>query len=162
MLRVLAVHNSYQQQGGEDSVVKSEIALLRAHGNEVVEYRRSNEECREMSRLDLAVQALWSRRSTTELGQLFTKARPDVIHVHNTFPLISPSLYWAAAEAKIPVVQTLTTFAYCVRKQCCCVREVYARTASVSSPGVASFGVVIESRSHKVLYSGECLCFIEH
>ena len=110
MLRVLVVHNSYQQRGGEDSVVESEIALLRARGNSIVEYRRSNDECEQMGRFDLAVQALWSRRSTTELRQLFVKARPDVVHVHNTFPLISPSLYWAAADARIPLVQTLHNF----------------------------------------------------
>lgn len=110
MLRVLVAHNSYQQRGGEDSVVESEIALLRARGNEVVEYRRSNDECREMNPFDVTVQALWSRRSTTELTQLFRKAHPDVVHVHNTFPLISPSLYWTAAKARVPVVQTLHNF----------------------------------------------------
>lgn len=110
MLRVLVVHNSYQQRGGEDSVVESEIALLRARGNDVMEYRRSNDECKAIGHFDLAVQAFWSRRSIIELAQLFVKARPDVVHVHNTFPLISPSLYWAAADARVPVVQTLHNF----------------------------------------------------
>lgn len=110
MLRVLVAHNSYQQRGGEDSVVESEIALLRARGSDVVEYRRNNDECKGMDQFDLAAQALWSRRSTTELAQLCVKARPDIVHVHNTFPLISPSLYWAAAEARVPVVQTLHNF----------------------------------------------------
>lgn len=110
MLRVLVAHNSYQQRGGEDSVVESEVTLLRARGNDVVEYRRSNDECREMNPLDVAVQALWSKRSTTELTQLFRKASPDIVHVHNTFPLISPSLYWTAAKARVPVVQTLHNF----------------------------------------------------
>lgn len=110
VLRVLVVHNSYQERGGEDSVVESEIALLRAHGNEIAEYHRSNDECREIGRVDLAVQALWSRRSAMELRQLIIKVRPDVIHVHNTFPLVSPSIYWTAAKARVPVVQTLHNF----------------------------------------------------
>ena len=71
VLRVLVVHNSYQERGGEDSVVESEIALLRAHGNEIAEYHRSNDECREIGRVDLAVQALWSRRSAMELRQRY-------------------------------------------------------------------------------------------
>jgi len=108
--RVLVVHNAYQQRGGEDSVVADEIALLRARGHAVESYARSNDEIADMSRFALAGQTLWSRRTTHDLVGAIQNFRPDVIHVHNTFPLISPSLYWAAERAGVPVVQTLHNF----------------------------------------------------
>ena len=110
MERILICHNAYQQRGGEDSVVDSEISLLRARGHEVLEYRRSNDDLKGMSRMEAAVQTMWSRRTRTELAALFAAEQPDVVHVHNTFPLISPSLYWAAAKVRVPVVQTLHNF----------------------------------------------------
>lgn len=109
-MRVLVVHNSYQQAGGEDSVVASEVELLRAHGHEVECYGRSNHEIGAMSHLELARDTLWSPRSTDELSQLIERFAPDIMHVHNTFPLISPAAYWSADAAGIPVVQTLHNF----------------------------------------------------
>lgn len=108
--RVLVIHNAYQHRGGEDTVVEAEIALLRAHGHEVETYCRSNDDVAGMSSSALARQTLWSARTTRDLDALFGRFRPDVVHVHNTFPLVSPSLYWAAARAGIPVVQTLHNF----------------------------------------------------
>jgi len=109
-MRILIVHNAYQHRGGEDMVVESEIALLRAHGHEVAEYRRDNSEIPVMPKLLLAADTLWSRRTVREIESLVVEFRPDVIHAHNTFPLTSPSLYWAAGQAGVPVVQTLHNF----------------------------------------------------
>jgi glycosyltransferase involved in cell wall biosynthesis len=109
-MRILLAHNAYQHSGGEDRVVESEIALLRAHGHEVAEYRRHNDEITEMSRPMLAANTLWSRHSGNEVERLIKVFRPDVLHAHNTFPLISPALYWAAERAGVPVVQTLHNF----------------------------------------------------
>lgn len=109
-MHILIAHNAYQQRGGEDSVVESEIALLRARGHEVLEYRRSNDDLKGMGRVDAALQTMWSGQTRRELSALFAAEQPDVVHVHNTFPLISPSLYWAAAKARVPVVQTLHNY----------------------------------------------------
>ncbi|NDP47665.1 MAG: glycosyltransferase, partial [Sulfuriferula multivorans] len=108
--RVLIAHNAYQHRGGEDSVVEAEIALLRSHGHVVETYFRSNDDVAAMSSLSLARHTLWSNRTSHELAKLIRRFKPDVIHVHNTFPLMSPSLYWAAERAGIPVVQTLHNF----------------------------------------------------
>lgn len=110
MLKILVAHNAYQLRGGEDSVVDSEIALLRQRGHTVLEYRRSNDDIGGMGRLRVAADTLWSRRTSTDLSALLRQERPQLLHVHNTFPLISPSLYWAAAAAGVPVVQTLHNF----------------------------------------------------
>lgn len=108
--RVLFVHNAYQHRGGEDTVVEAEISLLRAHGHAVEFYSRSNDDLGSMSSLALARHTLWSPRTPHDLTKLIRRFQPNVIHVHNTFPLISPSLYWAAARAGVPVVQTLHNF----------------------------------------------------
>jgi len=107
---VLVVHNAYQHRGGEDSVVESEVALLRQYGHEVQTYLRHNDEVQGQSRVSLAVQAVWSRRTVADLEALIARSRPDVIHVHNTLPLVSPSVFWVAQRHGIPVVMTLHNF----------------------------------------------------
>ena len=109
-MKILVAHNAYQQRGGEDAVVESEVALLRAAGHEVREYRRHNDELAGMGAARAAADTLWSRRTASDLAALLAAWPADVLHVHNTFPLISPSLYWAAASAHVPVVQTLHNF----------------------------------------------------
>lgn len=108
--RVLFVHNAYQQRGGEDSVVDAEVELLRSRGHEVVLFSRDNHAIATMGRLDLLAQTLWSRPARADFSALVRSFQPDVVHVHNTFPLISPSVYWAASELGVPVVQTLHNF----------------------------------------------------
>lgn len=109
-LRVLVVHNGYRQRGGEDSVVEAELALLRSGGHVVETYLRHNDEIDGLPRARLAREALWSGGTTADIEALVAAFAPDVIHVHNTHPLISPSLYWAAARQRVPVVQTLHNF----------------------------------------------------
>ena len=109
-LHIMVAHNSYQMRGGEDAVVDAEVALLRAHGHRVTEYRRHNDELQGISALHAAMDTLWSRRTSRDMDASITATRPDIVHVHNTFPLISPSLYWAAHRHRVPVVQTLHNF----------------------------------------------------
>jgi glycosyltransferase involved in cell wall biosynthesis len=108
--RILIVHNTYQRRGGEESVIESEIALLRSQGHAVETYLRSSNDVSEIPPLSLAQQTLWSTRTTHDIAQLIRDFRPDIIHAHNTVPLISPSLYWTAERARVPVVQTLHNF----------------------------------------------------
>lgn len=124
-MHILIAHNTYQHRGGEDSVVEAEIALLRSHGHEVATYFRNNDDVADMSRVAAAIQTLWSSRTTHELSGLIQDFQPDVIHVHNTLPLISPSLYWAAARAGVPVVQTLHNF------RLMCLSALYLRESKV-------------------------------
>lgn len=109
-LRILFVHNAYQHRGGEDSVVEAEVELMRSRGHIVQTYFRSNHDVGSLSSQTLAQHTLWSPRTTSDLKKLILNFRPDIIHAHNTFPLISPSLYWAAERAAVPVVQTLHNF----------------------------------------------------
>ncbi|MBC7621906.1 MAG: glycosyltransferase family 4 protein [Aeromicrobium sp.] len=109
-MNILFVHNSYQHFGGEDAVVDMEIALLRSHGHAVQLYQRHNDELHALPAATAAASALWSRRSAREVGAVCADFQPDLVHVHNTFPLISPSIYWTTARKRIPVVQTLHNF----------------------------------------------------
>lgn len=109
-MKILIAHNAYQQRGGEDAVVDAEISLLRAHGHEVALYQRHNNELEWTSRSAAAVSAIWAKRSADDIKDLCESFHPDVIHVHNTVPLISPSLYWVASRRNVPVVQTLHNF----------------------------------------------------
>ncbi len=109
-MKILVAHNAYQQRGGEDSVVDDEVALLRARGAEVELFHASNDDIGGMGRLELLGRTLWSQPAAAEMRRLCERFCPDVVHVHNSFPLLSPSIHWAAQEAGVPVVQTLHNF----------------------------------------------------
>ena len=99
MRRILVVHNAYQHRGGEDSVVEAELALLRSRGHDVELFSRHNEELVGLGSLDAARETLWSPNTFRQVGKCVAAFRPNIIHIHNTFPLISPSVYWAAARS---------------------------------------------------------------
>jgi glycosyltransferase involved in cell wall biosynthesis len=109
-VKVLAVHNRYQKAGGEDVVFELETALLESRGDVVVRYTADNRDVDSYARLSLAVNTIWNRRTYRDVRALIREARPDVMHVHNTLPLISPSVYSAAYAEGVPVVQTLHNF----------------------------------------------------
>ena len=91
-------------------MVATELDLLRSRGIEVELYSRHNDDITLMSRLSLLGQTIWSKRTEADIAKWVADFRPDVIHAHNTFPLISPTLYVAAHKAGVPVVQTLHNF----------------------------------------------------
>jgi glycosyltransferase involved in cell wall biosynthesis len=109
-MKVLLVHNYYQQSGGEDTEFAAEKALLCQREHEVVEFVRHNEEIHKTSRLRAATGTVWSRHSQHALQQLLRATHPDVVHFHNTFLRISPAAYYACREEGIPVVQTLQNY----------------------------------------------------
>jgi glycosyltransferase involved in cell wall biosynthesis len=112
-MKVLIVHNTYQQPGGEDVVVEQESDLLERTGNQVVLYRRSNDEVNYYSglkRLQLVREVIWSEDTRKEFGKLLEREKPHVVHVHNTFVMVSPSIFSACLEAGVPVVQTLHNY----------------------------------------------------
>src|ERR1700722_8726336 len=109
-MKILSVHNSYQLPGGEDYVFAQEADMLRFHGHEVVLYQVSNDQVKGVNPLVLLGNTIWNRSIHHELRVLMQREKPDIVHVHNTFPVISPAVYHAAREAAIPVVQTLHNY----------------------------------------------------
>jgi glycosyltransferase involved in cell wall biosynthesis len=112
-MRILLVHNSYQESGGEDIVFEQERSLLQRAGYTVSEYRRSNWEIADYSAIDrimLAPETVWSRPARRDFFSVLRREKPDIVHVHNTFIVISPSIFSACKQARIPVVQTLHNY----------------------------------------------------
>lgn len=109
-LKIVVVHNAYQQRGGEDSVVDEEVLLLRSRGHEVHLFTRHNDALVGASKLKAAIDTMWARDTAKDLESLLVFVSPDVVHVHNTFPQISPAAYWVADRLGIPVIQTLHNF----------------------------------------------------
>jgi len=105
-MRILIVHNYYQQHGGEDTVFEAETQLLKEKGHEVITYTTSNKEI-PSNKVKLAADTVWSFEQRKSLRELLKKEKPDVAHFHNTFMKISPSAYYACKEAGVPVVQSL-------------------------------------------------------
>ena len=111
--KVLIVHNYYQIPGGEDTVVENEKRLLEEHGHEVILYTRHNSELNAMSKaqkLLLPFSTIFNLRTYREVRRLISEQKIDVLHVHNTLNLISPSVYYAGVSKKIPVVLTILNF----------------------------------------------------
>lgn len=112
--RVLMVHNFYQIGGGEHTVFENEKQLLIDRGHEVYSYTRSNDELKESKwkLLMMPFSTIWSAKTYREVRRLIQEKHVDVVHCHNTFPLISPSVYYAARSLRIPVVQTIHNFRF--------------------------------------------------
>lgn len=109
-MHILQVHNFYQQSGGEDIVVASEEKLLLRHGHDVHQFTLHNEAIPQMAAYQVAIKTLWNDSAHRAICRKIEKFGIDVVHVHNTFPLISPAIYYAAQVAKVPVVQTLHNY----------------------------------------------------
>lgn len=110
-MKVLVLHNRYQLAGGEDAVVRAEVALLSGRGHAVRLLEVSNDGIAgPASRLRAAGRAVWSFASEREVARALADDPPDVAHVHNFFPLLSPSVYRACRRAGVAVVQTLHNY----------------------------------------------------
>jgi glycosyltransferase involved in cell wall biosynthesis len=109
-VRIVVAHNFYQQAGGEDQVFADETALLESRGHTVSRYTVHNDEVNNLSRLTLAGRTIWNRESHRELTELVRREKAEIVHFHNTFPLLSPSVYSAARSAGAAVVQTLHNY----------------------------------------------------
>lgn len=111
--RILQIHNFYQIPGGEDVVVRNEKRLLEEHGHEVFTYYRSNAELQESGikgKLLLPFTAVYSLKTKREVTRMIRENNIDIVHVHNTLTMVSPSVFYAAFKCKVPVVQTLHNF----------------------------------------------------
>lgn len=108
-LRVMVAHNRYQQPGGEDAVFASEVAMLRSAGCEVATLEVSNDSIG-MGKVKAALGATYSFAGRKLAAEVLAQFKPDVLHVHNFFPLLSPALFDACRQAGVPAVWTLHNF----------------------------------------------------
>lgn len=111
--KILIVHNFYKIPGGEDTVVANEKKLLEDNGHEVILYTRNNHELDHLSffqKLLLPFKAVFNRRTYHDIKKIIKEHNIDIVHVHNTLSIISPSVYYAAIKCEVPVVQTVHNF----------------------------------------------------
>lgn len=109
-MRVLSIHNCYQIRGGEDESREAEERLLREMGHIVEVYEENNDKVANINAMQMAVNTVWSQQAYQTVKQQLAGQPHDIVHVQNFFPLISPSVYYAAKSENVPVVQTLRNY----------------------------------------------------
>ncbi|MFC8427076.1 glycosyltransferase [Streptomyces sp. NPDC057253] len=114
-MHILVVHNRYAsaQPSGENKVVDQEVALLREGGHRVELFERRSDDIGSMSllaKVAVPLRVPWNAQVRTELAARLRTERPDVVHVHNVFPLLSPAVLAACADAGVPAVATLHNY----------------------------------------------------
>ena len=113
-MKIALFHNYYKQAGGEDSVFELEIDALRAYGHTVIPYTVHNSDAFRQNSLSQkirgALNAPHNRSSRAAISKFLAQHRPEISHVHNWFPILSPSIYAAHHDAGIPVLQTLHNY----------------------------------------------------
>lgn len=134
-MRILLVHNAYQQFGGEDTTFLNEKALLEAAGHDVFPLVFDNKASETATgKLGLLWRSIYNPTSVTRVQEAIRLHRPDVMHVHNFFYTASPAIFGAAKELGVPTVATVQNYrlicsgAYLMRegKVCeLCVQETF-------------------------------------
>jgi glycosyltransferase involved in cell wall biosynthesis len=114
-VKVVIAHNRYRstQPSGENVIVDAEIAQLEAAGVDVVPFLRSSDDIASLPALDrvmLPASPTWSRRAQRDLAEVLRQHRPDVLHLHNPYPLISPWVVRTAHAHGVPVVHTVHNY----------------------------------------------------
>lgn len=110
-MKIILAHNRYQFAGGEDVVVQAEKALLESYDHEVLVLEVDNNNIvGAWSKAKAATGAIYSSTSRDLLHTEITQFQPNVVHIHNFFPILSPSVYDSCWNSNVPVVQTLHNY----------------------------------------------------
>jgi glycosyltransferase involved in cell wall biosynthesis len=109
-MQIMVIHNHYQIRGGEDESYQSEIRVLHEAGHQVVPFTEHNDRVSSIGNVQTAMRTVWSRESYHRLQKIIRVDKPDILHVQNFFPLISPSIYYAGRAEGIPIVQALRNY----------------------------------------------------
>lgn len=109
-MNILMAHNYYQQTGGEEQVFLSECSLLEKQGHQVYRYILHNDQIETTPSLKLLGKTIWNWDVYQEIRLLIQQHKFQVVHFHNTFPLISPAAYYATKAEGVSVVQTFHNY----------------------------------------------------
>ena len=104
------LHTYYRYPGGEDVVVTAELALLRERGHDVMELAFNNNDLEALALWRQGLATIWNHRAFQEAREAIRNFHPEILHIHNTFPLASPAVIRAAKAEGIPVVMTLHNY----------------------------------------------------
>ncbi|PCJ61030.1 MAG: glycosyl transferase family 1 [Rhodospirillaceae bacterium] len=110
-MRVLLVHNFYRHAGGEDAVFGHEGELLATHGHDVREFTIANDAIAgPLGAFRTALAVPYSVRARGHMARALAEHAPDLVHVHNFFPLLTPSIFDACRAARVASVMTLHNY----------------------------------------------------
>ncbi|MGK5679811.1 glycosyltransferase family 4 protein [Actinoplanes sp. URMC 104] len=114
-MKVVVAHNRYREAipSGENVIVDTEIAQLRAAGVEVLPFQRSSDSIGELPAAEkalLPLSPIYGRAAQRDLSRLLEAERPDVLHLHNPYPLLSPWVVRTAHKHGVPVIQTVHNY----------------------------------------------------
>ena len=110
-MKILFAHNRYQNLGGEDLAARVEMELVERHGHRIELIEVDNAQIVGFAgRMKAALGAVYSPASRKRLAERINSFRPDIVHVFNFFPLLSPSIHYACQEADVPIVQKISNF----------------------------------------------------
>jgi glycosyltransferase involved in cell wall biosynthesis len=112
-MKVLICHNYYKVRGGEDEVVDFEKELLNKNSYEVMEYfKKSCDINGRTKNFRIFLSMFFSLKTVFELKKIIKTSKPDVAHIHNIFPIISPSVYYVLKKNNIPIIQTMHNYRF--------------------------------------------------
>jgi glycosyltransferase involved in cell wall biosynthesis len=118
-VRILQLHNHPRGLGGATEVMVHEGELLREAGHEVDELTLAAADELGLSSGRQALKAIWNKEMATKVRETIASSRPDVVHVHTPFPLMSPAVFRAAHHLGVPTVTTLHSYRWsCIAGTC--------------------------------------------
>src|SRR3990170_5238026 len=110
-MKIILIHNIYQQAGGEELVFQTEGDLLREQGHQIETLVFDNKSLNSsFAKFLSGIKVIYNPTSAKKLGKRIKEFKPDLIHVHNFFPLVSPSIFFVAKKHRVPVVVTLHNY----------------------------------------------------
>lgn len=114
-MKILIAHSRYRAgaPSGENRVVDSEAAALAAAGHDVTLFQRHSDAIAGWPlarKAALPALSVYNPTVRRELADALGSERPDVVHVHNTFPMLSASVLEACRDAAVPVVATMHNY----------------------------------------------------
>lgn len=111
-MRILVVHNDYGRYSGEEAVVDRMIGELRQAGHTVDTLRRSSEGSRDslLGNIHGFLAGLWSISGRRQMRRKLRTFRPDLVHIHNLYPFISPAVLPLCRRAGVRVEMTVHNY----------------------------------------------------
>lgn len=110
-MRILIIHNRYGKFSGEESALEAEKLLLEENGNDVRLYcRNSGEISGPWSKVNAFFSGFYNYRSISEIKKILLNFKPEIAHIHNLYPFISPAVLGIIHKHNIPIVMTVHNY----------------------------------------------------
>ncbi|MBQ6238103.1 MAG: glycosyltransferase family 4 protein [Bacteroidales bacterium] len=111
-MRILIAHNDYGRYSGEEAVVDRQIADYKAAGHDVATLRLTSEGARDsvFGKIRGFFAGIYSIRGRRTMRRCLADFRPDIVHIHNLYPFISPAVLPLCKKNGVPVVMTVHNY----------------------------------------------------